>query len=82
MHLLQSGIDITVIALWLGHESTATTHMYLETGLDRSLSPRRGHSIGCDIIEIGLIRGVVVELRIEEVVFQSVVPGVCQRRLP
>jgi len=37
---------------------------------------------GCDIIEIGLIRGEVVELRIEEVVFQSVVPGVCQGRLP
>jgi site-specific recombinase XerD len=33
MHLLQSGIDITVIALWLGHESTATTHMYLEADL-------------------------------------------------
>jgi site-specific recombinase XerD len=24
MHLLQSGVDITVIALWLGHESSAT----------------------------------------------------------
>ena len=24
MHLLQSGVDITVIALWLGHESPAT----------------------------------------------------------
>ena len=33
MHLLQSGIDITVIALWLGHESTATTHMYVEANL-------------------------------------------------
>jgi len=30
MHLLQSGVDITVIALWLGHESPATTHLYLE----------------------------------------------------
>lgn len=29
MHLLQSGIDITVIALWLGQESTATTNMYV-----------------------------------------------------
>ena len=28
MNMLQSGVDITVIALWLGHESTATTHMY------------------------------------------------------
>jgi integrase len=25
MHLLQAGNDITVIALWLGHESPATT---------------------------------------------------------
>ena len=33
MHLLQSGVDITVIALWLGHESPATTHMYLEVDL-------------------------------------------------
>ena len=33
MHMLQSGVDITVIALWLGHESTATTHHYLEADL-------------------------------------------------
>lgn len=33
MHLLQSGVDIAVIALWLGHEDTATTHMYLEADL-------------------------------------------------
>ncbi|MBV9364281.1 MAG: tyrosine-type recombinase/integrase [Solirubrobacterales bacterium] len=33
MHLLQSGVDITVIALWLGHEDTATTHIYLEADL-------------------------------------------------
>ena len=33
MHLLQAGVDITVIALWLGHESTATTHMYVEADL-------------------------------------------------
>lgn len=26
MHLLQAGIDISVIALWLGHGSPATTH--------------------------------------------------------
>lgn len=34
MHLLQSGVDITVIALWLGHEDPATTHLYLEADLD------------------------------------------------
>lgn len=33
MHLLQSGIDISVIALWLGHESPVTTHMYVEADL-------------------------------------------------
>jgi site-specific recombinase XerD len=26
MHLLQSGVDITVIAMWLGHEGLQTTH--------------------------------------------------------
>ncbi len=30
MHLLQSGADITVIAMCLGHEDTATTHDYVE----------------------------------------------------
>ena len=33
MHLLQAGVDITVIALWLGHESIETTHIYLEADL-------------------------------------------------
>jgi len=33
MALLQSGVDITVIALWLGHESIATTHTYVEADL-------------------------------------------------
>ena len=33
MHLLQSGVDITVIAMWLGHEDPATTHLYVEADL-------------------------------------------------
>lgn len=33
MHLLESGTDISVIALWLGHESPTTTHTYLEADL-------------------------------------------------
>jgi|LakMenEpi03Aug12_release.lakeMendotaPanAssembly.Ray.scaffolds.fasta_scaffold101953_3 integrase/recombinase XerD len=33
LHLLQSGIDITVIALWLGHESPTTTHIYVEADM-------------------------------------------------
>ena len=33
MHLLQSGVDISVIALWLGHESITTTHLYMTADL-------------------------------------------------
>lgn len=33
MHLLQSGVDLAVIALWLGHESLETTHIYVEADL-------------------------------------------------
>ena len=34
MHLLQSGVDLSVIALWLGHEQIDTTHQYMEANLD------------------------------------------------
>jgi integrase/recombinase XerD len=33
MRLLNAGNDITVIALWLGHESTRTTQIYLHADL-------------------------------------------------
>jgi hypothetical protein len=33
MHLLQSGVDMAVIALWLGHEDLDTTHIYMEADL-------------------------------------------------
>jgi site-specific recombinase XerD len=33
MTLLQAGVDIAVIALWLGHESIETTHIYLQTDI-------------------------------------------------
>jgi site-specific recombinase XerD len=33
LHLLQAGVDIAVIALWLGHESIETTNVYLEIDL-------------------------------------------------
>ena len=34
MHLLQSGVDLSVIALWLGHEQIDTTHQYMEINLE------------------------------------------------
>ena len=33
MGLLQAGTNVTDIALWLGHESPSTTHMYVEADL-------------------------------------------------
>jgi integrase len=49
MHLLQAGVDLAVIARWLGHESPTTTHRHLEADLamkERALSrltpPLRG----------------------------------------
>ena len=33
MELLQGGVDKTLIALWLGHESTETTQIYLDANL-------------------------------------------------
>jgi integrase/recombinase XerD len=33
LHLLQSGVDLSVIALWLGHEKIETTHQYMEANL-------------------------------------------------
>ncbi len=41
MHMLQSGVAFSVIALWLGHESTFTKHRYVEADLamkDRALA--------------------------------------------
>ena len=33
MALLQAGVDVSVIALWLGHESVSTTQVYLHAHL-------------------------------------------------
>ena len=33
MQLLQNGVDRTVIALWLGHESVETTQMYIHADI-------------------------------------------------
>ncbi|SHJ58134.1 Phage integrase family protein [Tessaracoccus bendigoensis DSM 12906] len=34
MNLLHAGVDITVIALWLGHEQTSTTDIYLHADME------------------------------------------------
>ena len=47
MNLLQAGVDTTVIAMWLGHESVETTHVYLEADLElkrRMLAKTTPHS--------------------------------------
>ena len=33
MRLLNAGVDTSVIALWMGHENTATTQVYIHAGL-------------------------------------------------
>jgi site-specific recombinase XerD len=33
MSLLQHGVDLSVIALWLGHESSETTQIYLHADM-------------------------------------------------
>ena len=34
MHLLQAGVDLSIIKSWLGHVSLSTTHFYVEIDLD------------------------------------------------
>jgi site-specific recombinase XerD len=48
MRMLDAGIDLTTIALWLGHESTESTQSYLhadlgikERALNRLVPPGR-----------------------------------------
>ena len=33
MHMLQAGVELAVIALWLGHETPTTAHLYVEADL-------------------------------------------------
>jgi integrase/recombinase XerD len=49
MHLLQAEVDITAIALLLGHASPATTHQYVELDLkmkENSLKKLQGPARG------------------------------------
>lgn len=49
MALLQRGVDLTVIALWLGHESTETTEVYLHA--DMRLKERAlAHATPCGLV--------------------------------
>ena len=41
MELLQAGVDCSVIALWLGHESVETTQIYLHAQPSPSRKRRR-----------------------------------------
>jgi len=34
LNLLQSGVDISTIAIWLGHESILTTHKYMAADME------------------------------------------------
>jgi integrase len=34
MNLLASGVDLSTIAIWLGHESIETTHKYMIADLE------------------------------------------------
>ena len=34
MHLLQAGIDLSIIRSWLGHVSLETTHAYVEIDME------------------------------------------------
>jgi integrase/recombinase XerD len=50
MHLLQAGVDLSSIALWLGHVNHSTTHAYVEADLAmkertlHKLAPTSGRS--------------------------------------
>jgi site-specific recombinase XerD len=52
MHLLQSGVAPEIIALWLGHESPNTTHLYVEADFEMKrktldkLTPTRTKRLG------------------------------------
>ena len=49
MHLLQSGVDLTVIKNWLGHVSLDTTHAYVEIDLDMKRKALSSCAPACNI---------------------------------
>jgi integrase len=54
--LLQAGVDCSVIALWLGHESIKTTQTYLHAHLAlkdaalAKLEPYKQHKGSCGVV--------------------------------
>lgn len=60
MALLQNGVDLSVIALWLGHETTRTVQAYLHA--DMTIKQRGRHKVRrylrADNIETLLVGGV------------------------
>lgn len=42
MHILQAGVDVSVIELRLGHESPTTSHQYVEADLAMKEQTLRG----------------------------------------
>jgi site-specific recombinase XerD len=46
MHLLQSGVDLSVIKSWLGHVDISTTHGYIE--IDMNMKRRALEKVGVD----------------------------------
>jgi integrase len=53
LDLLQAGVDRSVIALWLGHESVETTQIYLDVGIlvRRDRGRRLGSVLGTTIVK-------------------------------
>jgi len=49
MDLLRRGVDLSVIALWLGHESTETTQIYLHADM-RIKEQALAHATSCGLV--------------------------------
>ncbi|MBI3658552.1 MAG: site-specific integrase [Acidobacteria bacterium] len=56
MHLLQAGVDLTVIKSWLGHVHLSTTHAYIEIDLEMK---RKALSACCPISEAQSLRSLI-----------------------
>lgn len=49
MGMLESGVDISTIAIWLGHENIQTTHRYMVTDMNRKEEAlRKVHAVGAE----------------------------------